>query len=291
MKSLNAATIHATASTTRLVSAKVSERVAAPDDLWDLNQHSTWNSVVWELISDFADARLQKAFLRSKPEYLVSDDLSWLDDLVLKLQGYEIDSKQVLADRLHRRFRAIRTCHGTSTHSLDEIYKQGLRPLAPEEFHAQARQIFLSGEFAELSEANLLSAIEAVGCKTREGHIYFEANERFLIEMCGHYMLYGSEYLTALAANLGGNRDYRRVLKGRHPPTLLICDVPLELIPPRTVTEFAGIALQSIFQELIDGPAYDPIKWHGLAFSIQEQLEPSCIVGHYHPSIPRDPFG
>ena len=108
--------------------------------------------------------------------------------------------------------------------------------------------------------------------------------------MCGHYLLYGSEYLTALAANLGGTRDYRRVLKERFAPTLFVCDVPLECLHPGTVTEFAGIALESIFKELLDGPSYAPDKRRGLAFSIRVPLESTCIVGHCHPTITRDPL-
>lgn len=294
MEELNAAaaamSVSETVLSSRLLSVKASERATAPVDVWDLDRHRTWHPVVWAMISDFAEAEVQKTFLRRPPKYLVSDDLSWLDSLVLEVHGHEVDSKQVLAHRLLRHYRAIRTCHGTSTHSLEAFYEQGLRPLALEEVHEQARQIFLSGQFPDLSETNLQNAIQAVGPETREGRIYFEANERFLKEMCGHYMLYGSEYLIALAANLGGIRDYRRVLKGRYAPTLLICDVPLEHLHTGTVAEFAGIALESVFQELIDGPTYAPDKWRGSAFSIRAPLDPSCIFGHCHPTITRDPL-
>ena len=281
--------VRVTASADRLLNIEASERVAAPDGVWDLDRHRTWHRVVWSMISDFAGANVQKTFLRAPPEYLVSDDLSWLDSLVLKVHGHEIDSKHVLSDRLLQHYGAIRACHGTSTRSLDAFYEQGLRPLNIEEVHEMARRIFLNDQFPELSEANLQKAIEAVGPETREGHIYFEANEWFLKEMCGHYMLYGSEYLVALAAHLGRNRNYRRALKGRYPPTLLICDVPLKHLRPETVAEFAGMALQSVFQELLDGPTYEPSKWRGAAFSIQVPLDPSSIVGHCHPTITRDP--
>lgn len=274
----------------RLLSSIASERPPAPKHVWDLNRHATWHADIWRLMSDFIGADVKKAFRSNPPEYLVSDDLSWLDDLVLQVRGIHVDSKIELAERLLDQYRAIRACHGTSAPTLDSFYEQGLRPLVAEEFHDQARKLFLSGEYPELSEANLQSAMENVGPVTREGRVYFEANERFLIEMCGHYMLYGSEYLTALAANLGGTRDYRRVLRKRYDPTLFVCDVPLEDLHPGTVAEFAGIALESIFQELLDGPTYAPDKWRGSGFSIRVPLEPSCIVGHYHPTITRDPL-
>lgn len=82
----------------------------------------------------------------------------------------------------------------------------------------------------------------------------------------------------------------RRVLKKRFAPTLFVCDVPLENLHPGTVAEFAGTALESIFQELLDGPTYAPDKWRGDGFSIRVPLEPSCILGHFHPVIIRDPL-
>ncbi|WP_297657754.1 hypothetical protein [Hydrogenophaga sp.] len=274
----------------RLLSAVASERPPAPVHVWDLDRHASWHQAIWRLMSDFIGPDVKKTFLSNPPEYLVSDDLGWLDDLVLQVRGIQVDSKAELAIRLLGRYRAIRSCHGTSAPSLDPFYEHGIRPLVIAQVYEQARQIFLGGNYPELSEDNLIRASDHVGPLTREGRVYFEANEWFLKEMCGHYMLYGSEYLVALAANLGGTRDYRRVLKGRFAPTLFVCDVPLLHIHPGTMAEFAGIALQSIFQELLDGPDYAPDKWSGCGFSIRVPLEASCIVGHYHPDITRDPL-
>jgi hypothetical protein len=274
----------------RLLSTTASERQPAPKHVWDFDRHATWHPDIWSLVSDFIGPDVKRAFLNNPPGYLVSDDLSWLDNLVLQVRGIHIDSKVELAERLQDRYSAIRACHGTSAPTVDSFYEHGIRPLVIEEFHVQARQIFLSGDYPELSEDNLKNAMEHVGPATREGRVYFEANERLLRGMCGHYMLYGSEYLTALAANLGGTRDYRRVLKGRFAPTLFVCDIPLEDLHPGTVAEFSGVALESIFQELLDGPTYTPDKWRGAGFSIRVPLESYCIVGHCHPTITRDPL-
>lgn len=272
----------------RLLSAIANERQPAPKYVWDFDRHVTWHSNIWCLMSDFIGPDVKEAFLSNPPEYLVEDDLSWLDALVLQSRNIHVDSKAKLAELLLGHYRAIRAYHGTSAPTLDSFYEQGLRPLAIEEFHDQARQIFLSGGYPELSEDNLKNAIENVGSATRKGRVYFEANERFLKKLCSHYLLYGSEYLVALAANLGGTRDYRRVLKGRFAPTLFVCDVPLEYLHPDIVAEFAGIALKSIFQDLLDGPSDAPPEWRGSGFSIRVPLNASCIVGHYHPTITHD---
>lgn len=242
------------------------------------------------MIDDIADSAVRQEFLRAAPEYLVSDDLSWLDDIVFRMHGEEIDSKAQLAERLRTRYRALRAYHGTAANSLDSFYNHGLRPLVIAEFHDRAREIFLGGQFPELSEANLLAAIEEVGTETREGHVFFEANEELLVEMCGHYLLYGSEYLVALAAHLGEAQDYRRALKRRSTPTLFICDVPIALVCDCTLREFAGTALKSVFQGLLDGVGYAPCRLAGVGFSIRTSLDAASIVGHCHPTIRRDPI-
>lgn len=263
--------------------------MAVPSDVWDYRAYSTWRDEIWKLISDFADAEVQSEFKAAPPEYVVSDDLSWLDDIVYDVHGTEIDSKRCLAQRLRERYRAMRAVHGTRTAEHDRFYSEGLQPLVPDRFHADAREVFLSGDFPELSESDLQSAIAKVGADLREGRVFFEANEEMLIEHAGHYMLYGSEYLLAIAANIGNRRDYRQVLKNRGIPTLFVCDVPLDFISADTLLEFSGDALAKVFQELLDGDDFEPDRWLGAGFCINVPLAPEHLVGHYHPVVRRDP--
>ncbi len=278
------------ASTTRLVDPVHAERSPTPKDVWDHRAYSTWRAEIWRLIEDFADADVKKAFLASPPKYVVCDDLSWLDDIVYAVRNEEIDSKVLLSQRLRSRYRALRAVHGTRTANVPKLYHEGLLPMVPELMHAQAREIFLGGKFPELTESLLQQAIEAVGSDLREGRVWFEANEEMLIAQAGHYMLYGSEYVTAIAAHLLGNRDYRQVLKNYGKPTLFVCDVPLELISEGILREFAGGALESVFQELLDGPEFVADRWRGAGFYIREPLLAEHLVGHYHPNVRRDPL-
>lgn len=266
-------------------------RPPAPGDVWNHRDYGTWREHIWELIADYADADVRSEFLAHPPEYVVCDDLSWLDDIVGTVHDIEVDSKALLAHRLRQRYRALRAVHGTSITDLKPFYREGLRPLVPEQYHNLAREIFLAGDFPELSEDDLQAAIAAVRSDLRAGRVYFEANEEMLIEHAGHYMLYGSEYLLGIAAHLGGSRDYRRVLKARGVPTMFICDVPLNFIGEDTLREFAGEALECIFQELLDGHKFVRDRWRGAGFSIRQPLPPECLIGHYHPVIRRDPIG
>ncbi|MDO8774856.1 MAG: hypothetical protein Q7K57_40350 [Burkholderiaceae bacterium] len=136
----------------------------------------------------------------------------------------------------------------------------------------------------------LQKAIDIVGSDLREGRVCFEANEEMQIAQAGHYMLYGSEYLTAIAAHLGGGRDYRQVLKKDGQPTLFVCDVPLDLIGEGTLLEFAGEALESLFKELLDGSEFVRDRWRGAGFCIRRPLPAEHVIGHYHPTVRHDPL-
>jgi hypothetical protein len=282
--------VKAEAFETRALALDAGERPPASDRTWDFNSYETWRGEIWKLIEDFADEEVRKAFVAAPPEYVVGDDLSWLDEIVERVHGYQIDSKTELLALLGERYDALRAVHGTRTEDVASFYRNGLKPLVPREFEMQARDIFLCGDYPELSPADLERAIATVGVETREGRVYFDTNEGELIGYCGHYMLYGSEYLTAIAAHIGRLRDYRQVLKGRGKATLFVCDVPFSFISGHTILEFAGMALEYVFQELLDGPTFRPDPHRGGGFAISRCLPPAYIVGHCYPTVTRDPF-
>lgn len=266
-------------------------RAPAPPDVWDYRAFTTWRSDIWELIGNFAHVEnVRIAFMRNPPEYVVSDDLSWLDCIIHRTHGEYVDSKFLMTQGLRKRYKFLRAVHGTRAEDVEVFYRDGLVPLVPESFHNQAREIFLSGQYPELTEKSLQAAIATVGADLREKRVFFEANEEMLIKQAGHYMLYGSEYLTAIAANLGDRIDYRQILKKRGLPTLFVCDVPIDFIAERTLQEFSGAALQIVFQELLDGPDFQIDRWRGAGFYIQKPLPPGKLVGHYHPEIRHDPL-
>lgn len=274
----------------RAVSARHAEREPAPSDVWDWQAYGTWRDVIWQLLADVIDDSVRQAFLDAPPEYVVGDYLDWLDSTIERARGLEVDSKELLADRLQRHFRAIRAVHGTRTSDLASYYTKGLLPLDPESIHARARAIFLSGEFPELSEDAVRRAIADVGTDLRDRRVFFDGNERMLVEECGHYLLYGSEYLIAIAAHLGNGRDYRQVLKRFGQPTVFVCDVPLKMIHPSWIAGMAGSALAAVFQELLDGEDYVVDQESGAGFCIHQPLGPEWIVGHFHPDVRRDPL-
>ena len=265
------------------------DRSPPPEGVWDLNAYLSWRDAVWTLMGDVLDDRVRREFRRRPPKYVVSDDLDWLDSIIERVTGRYPDIKTLTAERLSRRYERLRACHATRTEDPALYYSQGLLPLDTKRAQARAAKIFLTGDYPELTAADLDRAIATVGSDLRGGRIYFEANEQGLISDSGHYLLYGGEYLIALAANLGQARDYRQALKAFGRPTMFICDVPLTLIGSDTLEEFAGGALEAMFENLLD-EGYEPDPHGGAGFCIRRPLTANRIVGHYHPSGIRDPF-
>lgn len=272
------------------LSSRHDQRPEAPAHVWDWQAYPRWKGAVWELLSDTVDQEVRQAFLDDPPQYVVYDNMGWLDEIIWSARQIDVDSKELLADRLKRRFAAFRAFHGTRADDLGAFYAKGLLPLDPDAAHLRAKEIFLGGDFPELTPEALEAAIREVGTDTREGRVYFDGNEQLLIEDCGHYMLYGSEYVVGIAAHLKGPRDYRQTLKRRGEPVVFVCDVPFALMGHGTLLEFAGMALASVFQELLDGSDYQPDQSQGAGFSIRQALPRECIAGHYHPVIIRDPI-
>lgn len=273
-----------------LVSRPHAERPAAPDDVWDFQEFESWFDTSWKIAADFLGEAVQAEFISNPPKHVVGDDLGWLDATVKRATGRRVDTKAAMAEALSQRFSAMRAYHATSVLESHTFLQHGLLPLDAPAHQQRAREIFLTGTYPEISSNVLEQAIRTVGPDAREGRVFFEANEALLVGMCGHYLLYGSEYLTAIAASLPEGRDYRQALKGRGKPTVFICDVPLAAIQSTTLVEFAGMALEFMFEHLLTGCGCGLDKYRGAGFSIRVPLDPSCIVGHYHPVGTRDPL-
>jgi len=251
---------------------------------------SDWADDIRQLMSDILDNEVIRHFLASPPEYIVSDNMNWLEDIILQAKGSVVDVKVMLAKRLLENYGTLRAFHARCPKEISSYYRDGLLPLDYTTAEDFLREFFLSGACPEITETELLTAMEGCKSELRGGHVYFEANEKLLVERCGHYLLYGSEYILAVAARLSPNsgKDYRRALKGLGIPTVFACDVPLRLISMQIILELAGNMLEVMFERILNQNYYHPQVPFG--FSIRKTLAPKFINSHYHPKGVRDPI-
>jgi len=218
----------------REIEAALTDRAAPPDDVFCYPLVDTWRDRIWRMLGDVITDDVRATFVRRPPEYIVSDNLGWLDDLIFQATGRSVDMRELVADRLSREFRAFRAGHGTRTNDLGRFYRSGLRRLEPEDIEDRARELFLNGQFQYATEARLQAAIEELGARDhkggRGGKLYFCADEASLVTRrggCGHYLVYGSEYLYCLGMRVVSTSDTKRTLKAIGRPTMFVCDIPM----------------------------------------------------------------
>lgn len=260
--------------------------------VWHFEDLASWRAEVFRLLEPIVDAAVIEEFRSRPPKYIVCDDLTWLDKIIARVRGVEPDSKWFLSEQLRTRYDAIRAYHGARPLDVDTYYDRGLEPMDSVRIEKQAREFFLSGRFPKIASDDVERAIENVGRKLREGRIYFEASKRMLEDHCAHYMLYGSEFITGVAAGLWPQHgpDLRQELKTIGRPTVFVCDVPLSWMPEGWLEEYAGSALEALFESLLRPDYSHPPEGRGTGIMIQRRLPPENIVGHYHPTRLADPL-
>jgi len=280
----------------REIAECISGREPVPDDVFCYPDVALWRDRVWDMLDDILTDPVKQAFRCSPPEYVVSDDLSWLNNIVLSASGGDVDMKSLLAERLRQEYGAFRAGHATRTDDLAPFYVQGLRYLRADEAEDRARALFLTPEFQHATEPLLQAAIADLDARSpsggREGRLYFCADERSLIAshgVSGHYLIYGGEYLQCLGTRLIGRAESDRVLKSVGRPTMFVCDIPMRVIHDATLERFAGQILEILFCEIIGEQSHALGRSAGSGLSLSVDLPGEHIVGHYHPAKVSDP--
>lgn len=275
----------------REISEDLAGRPLPPDDVFCFPLPESWRSRIWHMLEDIVTAEVKEEFISNPPEYVVSDDLSWLDQIIYDVTGRVVDMKDVVADRFGKEYRAFRAGHATRTNDVGQFYRHGLRYLRPDEIEERARGIFLNDQYPSAKEARLQEAIADIDARKtaggRAGWLYFAADERSLITRMGgsgHYLVYGSEYLYCLGIRTIGDRETQNALKSIGRPTMFVCDIPMSMMRPHTLSEFGGMIIEYLFCELASLDCYTLSPGSGTALSIAEDLPGECIVGHYHPA-------
>lgn len=275
----------------------VAGRPRVRDDVFCFPDVASWRDRIWALLGDIMTDAVKGEFKRNPPEYVVSDDLTWLNEIVFAVEGRDVEMKSLTALRLSQEYRAFRASHATRTNELAPFYEGGLKCLRADEAEEKARALFMTSDFPWVTEEKFEAAIADINARNpsggREGRLYFCANESSLITPLGgsgHYLIYGGEYLYCLGMRLVGTLDAKKVLKSVGRPTMFVCDIPIKLMREYTLEEFAGSILEFLFCELVGEQSHALGPSAGSALSLMVNLPPEHIVGHYHPARIYDPL-
>ncbi len=161
----------------------------------------------------------------------------------------------------------------------------------PAEWHPAQQSIFAKRNCqTNISTEN---AVESAIKDLDTGHYsYREHNQgkvclciqpEHLIEDCGHYLLYGSEYLGCIAARIGEEQ----VLRKRGRAMIIECNVPTTDIP----IGYLKCLIGQIVREIAEKNCFRPTsKIIVFGFEVPHKLEPQNIVGFHFPTNIHNPL-
>ncbi|PAU59208.1 hypothetical protein BZL41_17050 [Pseudomonas sp. PIC25] len=250
----------------------MSERV------FDWRKRRSWLARIRHYAGDILTPELKAHISRERPDCW-SDDLSWLPDWECVVSEFV----SALTD-YYSHFKGF---HGCRPSSLKSYYEHGLLGQSSERLHNVFRRIF-----ADVAQADVEEVIQQFSDrgKREQGTIWLLGCDKFLISQCGHYLIQGSEYLMALAANLEPSRQgeaYRFRLRNYGVPTVLEIDIPVWYVPQSQHMDVAKMIL-SEWGQLV---ARKPLYLNGIppCYVLRRDIPPECLVGHHHPEMIRDP--
>lgn len=181
---------------------------------------------------------------------------------------------EALADALEPSI--LRVFHGCRTGDAGTYFREGLRLHDRDVLKQQLIATVEQNEEIGYLKNRLDSLVADIDNALDIGRLYVVADDSVLLKRAAHYLIYGSEWITAV---LGYER---RVLLKTGAPTLIEIDLPLRVASPSTRAEFARKLLAEWTRRVCNQP-----DWHApidFSFCLRTSIPPEWIVGHSHPA-------
>lgn len=182
------------------------------------------------------------------------------------------------AEDVRRQYDAIRCFHAARPIDVESYYRTGLRLSNFAELVRHAKSVLGSPTFPPISEAEFDQAVDALDYSDN-GKLYVALDDRHLVESAGHYLIYGSEYIMAIAAHLPSDRvlEFQRCLRTIGAPTMYEVDVSIEFVASGELAQLAWW-IARVGNERGNPPSID------FTFVLREPLPAERIITHYHPN-------
>jgi len=125
-----------------------------------------------------------------------------------------------------------------------------------------------------------MDTITNLRVENRGGRLSLSLDDLNLIQYTNHYLLYGSEYLAAIAAQLfrQTGENCMAALINTGIPTVFVCDIPISYI--------SDLSIQNLVEKLIRCALEDSNEGVGcmdFTFTFSVTLPSEFITSYYHP--------
>lgn len=225
------------------------------------------------------------------PDYVVDRESDLISDFwnIYEHVGDAGQLKEEIPEFLRSVFTHFRFFHGCRPLNVETYYDRGIEISNVSELHCRFRNMFLGNpRFPSVTEQDIRNAIDSMNNAYRvNGFLYLGLDDRFMIRDCGPYIIYGSEYIQALARSIGSYCvDSELVMHGV--PTVFEIDVPIERLDDQDLFELGEIALHQWMLRILYSA--EPSRLIDFSLELTQGIPSSCIVGHYHPENVPDPL-
>ncbi len=256
------------------------------DDVWRSHQFIWKRPDTWtpQLTAWLSPRFRRDGMRRLKPGWfrdLCWDDSEWSDLLERCLVADFDYHADALANALDP--AVIRTFHGCRSDDAGSYFRDGLRVHDRAAMTAQVRAIVDGSEELAWMKGRVEAAIAEIENELDPGRLYVVADDTVLLKHAAHYLIYGSEWISAILGAAG-----RRVLLQRGVPTLLEIDLPLRMSSMQTRTEIAMKMLGEWTRLACNRPDWSALI--DFSFCLRTDIPAAWIVRHSHPAELRDPL-
>ena len=249
-----------------------------PEKVLDWRNRRAWLRDIRSYAKTLLTAKLTATLERKRPDCW-PDVMDWLpghDEVVPEF-----------CDRMSSFYTHFKAFHGCRPDTLASYHENGLQGQSAVSILSKFRLLFSDVPQDELEQAiHKMKHREA----SEKGKVWLSADDREMLKDFGHYAINGSEYLLALAANLGtghnGKEDYRLRLRTIGIPTVLEVDIPVDLVPPLQKHALAKMILSEWGQLRTKRPLGTSSP---PCYIVRTDIPADCIRAHYHPSKIPDP--
>ncbi len=251
----------------------------------------TWDGFIRELMPHGISGKIATAIRQKKELFRYYDDPDPLKSIYSAFSDFDSFGEKFVST-FGDDFNYVRMFHCCRPRHTEPYYSQGIRVLRADEANRQFMDFCgESDELSNISPKDIRAAIDWMSDSYgRFGQVYFALDDRFLIEYCGHYLIYGSEYLQSLCSYLRDKirYDFSSQLMQVGIPTVFQVNISVSQFEIQELSALADIALPA-WAYCIAHDKRDP----GLldfAIMLDDTLPPANIVDHYHPEEIPDQF-
>jgi hypothetical protein len=182
----------------------------------------------------------------------------------------------------------IMTYHACRPVEAKNYYINGLQKIDYEILQDRVRKIYLNEPFPEMTEKDIEKAIEVMSQDYSSNELYVTLDDRQFITDCGHYLIYGSEYMSCLALRLKPESyyDYRAHLRTIGIPTIFRIKLPLRMVDDDDLRCLYSVAVRHwIYNYANDRKHNRPIDF---TFLVTDNIPAENIISHWHPQTIQD---